>query len=376
MCESFWVAYRLHGPVEIRSEYQLSENIILKPKENPNSVTGTLEIIFEAADRIDAQEKADQEIMGKASRIVSALAFTFDEGIVLGDHYKVRPIDAPNKSKMDASLKAGEFILDIGSQVYENIDDKLSEDDELDRAINWYNLGLSTETPEDALVAFWTGLESLAEREEADLSEKKEKVLDAAKHAALDSIDDDNHSLRGEVGGEIGELKKESISQAVVRMVSELVDEDLLTLNHVDVDGLGNAVEMVYEERCDIVHEGRVTNNAHHKVAVAEQILKEVLIAKLPEAYSGFISDGVPERYPYSSMAIDVEHWVPVVFERDPDLVLNEWEVKRRAIAMNRDLQDGYGFPVRNFAGEGNPLIQVEDGVFRLDPEFFDDLSR
>ena len=47
ICESFWVAYCLHGPIEIRSEYQLSENIILKPKENPNSVTGTLEIIFE-----------------------------------------------------------------------------------------------------------------------------------------------------------------------------------------------------------------------------------------------------------------------------------------------------------------------------------------
>ena len=52
MCESFWVAYRLHGPVKIRSEYQLSENIILKIKENPNSVTGTLEIIFEADDRL------------------------------------------------------------------------------------------------------------------------------------------------------------------------------------------------------------------------------------------------------------------------------------------------------------------------------------
>ena len=370
MCESFWVAYRLHGPVEIRSEYQLSENIILKPKENPNSVTGTLEIIFEAADRIDAQEKADEEIMGKASRIVSALAFTFDEGIVLGDHYKVRPINAPNKSKMDASLKAGEFILDIGSQVYENIDDKLSEDDELDRAINWYNLGLSTETPEDALVAFWTGLESLAAREDADLSEEKERALHAAKDAALDSIDDDNHSLRGEVGGEIGKLKTETISQAVIRMVSDLVDEDLITFNHVDADGLSNAVEMLYDERCDIIHEGRVTDNVNHKVALVEQILKEVLIAKFPEAYSGFISDGVPERYPYSTMAIDVEHWVPVVFERNPDLVLDELEVKRRAIAMTRDLQEGYGFPVRNFAGEGNPLIQVEEGVFRLDPEF------
>ena len=69
MCASFWVAYRLHGPVEIQSGYEISENIILKPKENPNSVTGTLEIIFEADDQYDAQEKADEEIMAKASRM-------------------------------------------------------------------------------------------------------------------------------------------------------------------------------------------------------------------------------------------------------------------------------------------------------------------
>ncbi|WP_336328802.1 hypothetical protein [Halovenus sp. HT40] len=329
--------------------------------------------MFEAEDRRDAEEKASGEVMTQATRIVSALAFTFDEGIVLGDRYKVRPADASNKMKMDATLKVGESLLEIGRQVYENVDSTLSEDEEVNRAINWYNLGLSTETPEDALVAYWTGLESLAEREQADLSEEKERALDAAKEAALAEIDDDNHSLRGDVGGEIGELKTESISQAVVRMVDEFVEEDLLTLNRVEADNLKQAVEMVYDERCDIVHEGKETDDSHQKAAVAEEILKEFLIAKLPNAYSGFISDETPERYPYSSMGVDVENWVPVVFENDPELELDEWEVKRRAIAMTRDLDAANGFPVRNFAGEANPLIQVEDGVFRLNPEFFDD---
>lgn len=55
--------------------------------------------------------------MAKASRIVSALSFTFDEGIVLGDHYKVKPVDAPNKLKMESQRRFFILILIILNQL-------------------------------------------------------------------------------------------------------------------------------------------------------------------------------------------------------------------------------------------------------------------
>lgn len=46
---------------------------------------------------------AMDEYRQKASRIVGTLAFAFDEGVLLGDPYKIRRADAANKAQMDFS---------------------------------------------------------------------------------------------------------------------------------------------------------------------------------------------------------------------------------------------------------------------------------
>ena len=115
----YWVAYRLHGPVQIETKVDLG-NAVIKPGTGSPSVSGLLEIIYSASDRDEAEEKADQETEKQANRIVSALSFTFDEGLILGDHYKIREADAPNKSKTDSTLNAGQWELGVGKQVYQN----------------------------------------------------------------------------------------------------------------------------------------------------------------------------------------------------------------------------------------------------------------
>ena len=58
------------------------------------------------------------------------------------------------------------------------------------------------------------------------------------------------------------------------------------------------------------------------------------------------------------------------MFEDSYDLELARDEIKKRLFALHRDLSEAYRFPPRNFAGENEPLLQVDDETFKLNPEF------
>ncbi len=366
----YWVAYRLHGPVQIETKVDLGDAVI-KPGTGSPSVSGLLEIIYAASDRDEAEEKANGEIEKQANRIISSLAFTFDEGLILGDHYKIREADAPNKSKTDSTLNASQWELEVGKQVYQNIKQDLKTSNSVRRGLNWYGITVSTENHEDRLVAAWTGLEAIATNQQTNFnfSQQVEQELRDAKDDVLDAINAPNSEehtwVAGFFGKMISEVKEEDNDVAVARVTSNEIDNQFLS----NVNDVEDAVEEVYNARNKIVHAGLDISGAVSTANKAEELLKELLIARLPDAFSGFIGSQVPNRRRY---LVDPDDFLRVIFQNDFSNELSREEIWEGGFAITRDLYDGH-VHLQNLVGSGEPLTEVsgKSDVYRLNRSYF-----
>ena len=367
----FWASYRLHGPTEISTKHslgRLNDDIIdITIQPGTKAVSGSLEFEFEADDDDHAEERVENDLRETANRIVSSLVFTLQDGLFLGRLYKVQRRDAPNKSQTDAVTQANEQILDVSNRVFRNINEKLRDDEYTRRALNWYALGQSTQTSEDRLVAFWTGLEASSENrsQESGLTEEQEDIIQNAKNDLQDTFGDEDSKIRDRVNGTLGSLlsgcKEEDNDEKVTRVLESELDQEFLNLDS-DID---DAVQDIYYARNAIVHEGKELEDASSTAGKAGYLLRELLLARLDDGFKGFIDDQVPKRNKYS-LKSNPEEWIPRVFEHDDTLELTAEEITVRAFALSRSFQKAYRFPIQNLAGEGELLTQVEDGVYKL----------
>jgi len=366
----YWAAYRLHGPVQIETKVDLGDAVI-KPGTGSPSVSGLLEITYPASDRDDAEQKASGKIEKQANRIVSSLAFTFDEGLILGDHYKIREVDAPNKSKTDSTLNAGQWELEVGEQVYQNIKQDLKANNSVSRGLNWYSISVSTENHEDRLVAAWTGLEAIATNQQTNFnfSPQVEKELRNAKDDVLDAINAPNSEehtwIAGFFGKMISGVKEEDDDTAVSRVTSSEIDDSFLS----NVNDIEEAVKEVYVARNKIVHAGLDVSDAVTTANKAEELLKELLIARLPDAFSGFIGKQVPNRRRH---LVDPDDFLRVIFQNDFSKEFSREEIWEGGFAITRDLYDGH-VHLQNLVGSGEPLNEVsgKDNTYRLNRDYF-----
>jgi len=366
----YWVAYRLHGPVQIESKVDHGD-VVIKPGTGSPSVSGLLEITYPAADRVEAKQKASGIIEKQANRIVSSLAFTFDEGLILGDHYKVREADAPNKSKIDSTPKADQWELEVGEQVYQNIKQDLKRNNSVSRGLNWYSLTVSTENHEDRLVAAWTGLEAIATNQQTNFNftPQVEQELRDAKNDVLNAIgapNSEEHTwIAGFFGRMISGIKEEDNDAAVSRVASNEIDGQFLS----NVNDVEEAVEDVYAARNDIVHAGLDISDAVTTANKAEELLKELLIARLPDAFSGFIGKQVPNRRRH---LVDPDDYLRIIFQNDFSKELSREEIWEGGFAITRDLNDGRVL-LPSLVGSGHPLNEVsgKDNVYTLDKTYY-----
>lgn len=362
----YWVCYRLHGPTEISEKHSIGDGTI-RPSPNPSSIAGNLELTFTADNLDHARKRAKTDIRDKATRIVGALVFTLDKGLIVGDHYKIRPIDAPNKSKIDATSYANSQILEIADRVFQNINKELEANDRTRRALNWYSIGLSTETPEDRLIAFWTGLEAAATEQSQDFSytEKQKEIIYNAKDDFQSTFKEENSDLKDWVNGIFGTLlsgvQSEDPDDQVTRILKNEVNKDYVS----GIDDLENVVGTLYEARNAIVHAGISIDDPASKAGDARKLLRELLLSRLNEAFRGFINDDIPDRNRYSIFTIPKE-WLPLVFENNESLELTTEEIRARAFAISRDFQEAYSFPINKLAGEGKILTKVGENTYKL----------
>lgn len=366
----YWVAYRLHGPVQIGTKVDLGDAVI-KPGTGSPSVSGLLAMTYPASDRDEAEQKANGEIEKQANRIVSSLAFTFDEGLILGDHYKIREADAPNKSKTDSTLNAGQWELEVGEQVYQNIKQDLKTNNSVSRGLNWYSITVSTENHEDRLVAAWTGLEAVATNQQTNFnfSPQVEQELRDAKDDVLNAINAPNSEEHTWVASFFGKMlsgvKEEDNDAAVSRVTSNEIDDQFLS----NVNDIEEAVEEVYDARNKIVHAGLDISDAVSTANKAEELLKELLIARLPDAFSEFIGKQVPSRCRY---LVNPDDFLRVIFQNDFSKELSREGIWEGGFAITRNLYDGH-VPLQNLVGSGEPLTEVsgKGDTYRLNRNYF-----
>lgn len=362
----YQVVFRLHGPIQIKTEYNFG-NAKLSPKLNVEGISGILKFNYDANDREEAQEIAQSRLKENARIIAGALTFTFEEGIEVGHSYKVARADAPYKEQTDSTLSPDSYLLSIAKQVYENIYDDIKTNENLKRAFNWYSYGLSTEIAEDRLVAFWTGAESLVQTKTIDmnLTNEQRESIDEAKDIALQHFED-NTDLKDWVSGHFGRLlsssKNEDGDEAVLRVAEDKIDGSQFS------EEIDTVVETIYNNRNAIVHQGIHIDKAVSEANLAEKLLRELLIASLQNAFTNFISDSKPDRV--GSPIIYYEEALPRVFEESYDLKLSNDEIKERLFALTSDLREAYRFPTQNFAGEDEPLSQLKEDLFQLNPEY------
>lgn len=362
----YQVAFRLHGPMQISTTYDFGE-ATLRPKKNPPGISGTIEFDYEAENQEEAKRTAANELKEKARIITGSLVFTTKEGIEVGNSYKITRKDAGYKERIDTTLEAGGYELSISEKIYDNTHGSIEKDEHLKRALNWYSYGLSTKTAEDRLVAFWTGAESLANKEttEMNLSEDQRDAIESAKDDVLKEFDEETDSkkrVNGHFGKLLSEKKTESNDEAVLRVAKDRIDEDQLSR---DIEEI---VERVYKSRNAIVHQGKQIDDANSKVNEAGQFLRELLIGSLSEPFADFVAESDPNRV--NSPIIRFREALPIVFGEDYEMELERDEIKKRLFALTHDLDEAYRFPPRNFAGEDKPLRQVSENTFKLNPEF------
>jgi len=369
--DRFLRSYRLHGPTQISTTYNIGHIAIRPSRTQSSSISGALEFEIFAEDYREAKEKAEKQEIGELARyIVSTLSFVFDSGLRLGEPYDLKKEDGDNWWE-DGTFQPGNWELGLAGDIFRYILSDLDQNDKLSNGLRWYSYALSTETDEDALVAYWTGLESLVEPQSNRYSYNKqeEQAIDQARKNVLSQLGNPSSDRYKWVEGRLGQIKggvqHETKDEAVQELAKDMLDIDYLT----NIDDICDAASDIYNARNSIVHGGEKIDDATELQRQAKQLLKELILSHLEKPYEGIIGErGHPRRERHLQTAPG--DWLPVVFEFDTTMELGENEIKRRAAVIARDMRAGYGFIPSNFCGTGNPL-EKSDNNYRLNSSYF-----
>lgn len=369
--DRFLLSYRLHGPTQISTTYNLGHIAIRPSRTQAASISGALEFNIFAEDYREAKKKTEEQEFDELARyIVSTLSFVFDTGLRLGEPYNLKKADSDNLWQ-DGTFQAGAWELGFAGDIFRYILSDLDHNNKLSNGLRWYSYALSTETDEDALVAYWTGLESLVEPQSNrySYSKQEEQAIEQAKKSVLSQLGNPTSDRYKWVEGRFGEIKggvqNETKDEAVQELAQELLDPSFLS----NITDICDTTSDIYDTRNKIVHGGETIDNATELQRQAKELLKELILAQLEKPYTGIIGEGGhPRRERYLQTAPG--DWLPVVFEFDTTKELGENEIKRRAAVIARDMREGYGFLPSNFCGSGNPLNESGE-KYKLNPNYY-----
>jgi len=369
--EQFLHTYRLHGATEIISTYELGFIKIREPRTQAHSVSGALEFTIFADDYQEASERIEAENFDEvAEHLVSTLAFIWDTGLSLGAPYNLKSASGSNHWT-DGSLRAGRSELEPAIEVFQYMRSDLTKSEKLSKGLRWYSYALSTKTNEDALVAYWTGLESLVNPQSNPYSYtvQEEQAIEQAKQQVLAQLGNSNSDRYKWVEGRFGEIKGGVQNETKDEAVQNLAQARVSTVYLSNTNDICETTTNLYDARNAIVHGGETLENAAELRIQAKELLKELLLSFFENPYAGiFNKHGQPRRARYIHVAPDL--WFPVIFEFDTSQQLSQEEVKKRAFTITRDFYEGFRIPIDNFCGTDEPLIE-SNGQYSLNQSYF-----
>ena len=167
--DEYIISYRVYGPSNITSHGSVG-GASVHPKSDKSEVNATLDFYVEANDKQETTQ-IQSDLQNEAQHIANVLSFIVRDRLVLVKPYPPTRVDSDFRTQTDYTTVVDDLVLEIGDRMLEYVSGNLYDNNMTERAFTWYNLGLSTETPEDRFVAFWTGLEASV-KPMKDLSEE------------------------------------------------------------------------------------------------------------------------------------------------------------------------------------------------------------
>ncbi|MDL0145548.1 hypothetical protein [Halobacterium salinarum] len=360
------LSYRLYGPVNIQNGGKI-QDAVLQPRSEQHSVEAVLEFTTNAADPDEAKDLAQGEYREKAQEIINILSYVVEDGVFVGEPYEVSRTDQNYTQRIDSSTNITEFSISIADGILETVTDDLDISDRTKRALTWYTIGLGTQTPEDRLVAFWTGLEASAEVQ-SSLSEDEQDAFDGLMETVEDELEEFD-DLRQRVRSMLGHLQNERYTDAVKRTLKEETEYD-----EEDVDDIST----IGSDRGTIVHQGEHVDNAVKKASSAQAYLRSLLNNRLSENIDGLVDFDLPldledrdgSLYRPEHPTVAPEDWLAEVFEHERGKVLSEEQIFERAYPIFRDIHKVAKIQtlLPNVTGWGQPLRACGGGEYEYAP--------
>jgi len=360
------LSYRLYGPVNIQSGGKI-QDAVLQPRSGQHSVEAVLEFTANAADPDEAEDLAQVEYREKAQEIINILSYVVEDGVFVGEPYEVSRTDQNYTQRIDSSTNITEFSISIADGILETVTDDLDIPDRTKRALTWYTIGLGTQTPEDRLVAFWTGLEASAEVQ-SSLSDNEQDAFDGLMETVEDELEE-FADLRQRVRSMLGHLQNERYTDAVKRTLEEETEYDEEAVDDISIIG---------SDRGTIVHQGEHVDNAVKKASSAQAYLRSLLNNRLSENIDELVDFDLPlaledtdgSLYRPEHPTVAPEDWLAEVFEHERGKVLSEEQIFERAYPIFRDIHKVAKIQklLPNVTGWGQPLRECGDGEYEYTP--------
>lgn len=361
------IVYRLYSSAEIKGLGKIGNAEIRSGGEN-SSVDGKLKFTVQADSKSEASQKAKDEIQDEARTIAGLLSLVSEEGVILGQAYPAVEVDRRFKSRTDWTGQLDDLSYEIADGLFEAVNSEFAADDPVIRALHWYGIGLNTETPEDRFIAFWTGLEAIADQQVKYSGEKLEAYEEAKD--SVQEIVGEYEDLHNDLMSPFGFGKKESIAEALIRIFVEELDVSI-QISDIEGETLADQIGELKDARVAIIHRGESVENADAKARGAKKLLREYLDESLDDAFLSLIDaettvDTESDRSLHP--VIDAEAVLEKVFENTGEETLSEEEVRKRAFALFRDYREVYRFQLEELVGLGKPLAITPQGEFRYAP--------
>jgi hypothetical protein len=346
--------YRLYGPVNIKNGGEIGD-AVLQPRSDQHSVEAILEFKIDAANPNEAESLALKEYRKKAQDIINVLSYVVGDGVFVGEPYEVSRTDQKYTHRIDTTTNIIDFSISIADSILETVTDDLDITDQTKRALTWYTIGLGTQTPEDRLVAFWTGLEASAVVQHS-LSDNEQEAFDSLMETIEEELDEFDN-LQQRVKSMLGHLQKERYTDAVRRTLTEETEYEEDELD--EVNDLGN-------DRGAIVHQGEHIDDAIEKASVAQEYLRTLLDSRLSKNIDELVNFDLPldiedtdgNQYRPEHPTVAPGDWLAEVFEHERGEVLSEEHILERAYPIFRDIHKVAQIQMLlpNVVGWGEPL--------------------
>lgn len=360
------LSYRLYGPVNIQSGGEI-QDAVLQPRSDQHSVEAVLEFTTNATDPDEAEELAQGEYREKAQEIINILSYVVEDGVFVGEPYEVSRTDQRYTQRIDSSTNITEISISIANGILETVTGGLDITDRTKRALTWYTIGLGTQTPEDRLVAFWTGLEASAEVQPS-LSDDEQDAFDGLMETVEDELEEFDE-LRQRVRSMLGHLQNERYTDAVKRTLQEETEYD-----EGDVDNIST----IGSDRGTIVHQGEHVDNAVEKASSAQAYLRSLLDSRLSENINEIVDFDLPltledkdgSLYRPEHPPVAPEVWLAEVFEHERGKVLSMEQILERSYPIFSDIHKVAEIQtlLPKVTGWGQPLRTRGDGEYEYAP--------